>query len=382
MRFGPLVIAIVLAVVCGFIALQLMGGKEEAPVVQQQAAAPVVKEVETVNVLIASQFIPIGTVIDQQQINSQPWPKNLVSPNFIVDNGDQAQVIGKISRSSFQEGEPFSVTKLSGAGEGSFLAGSLPKGYRALTINTDETLGVAGFVFPGDRVDILITHRVPKWDQLRETPDLQDVTETLLVNVPVLAVDQIANAQEIAANERQQQQPGTPTSTIHVARTATLMVNPVDAQKLRLGEKVGQLSLALRSIDDRETVDMATLLRLQNITMFPLNSVTNPKGKGGDAGDGVRVIRGTEAQSIEPYEAQKKSLSLGNNPLQLVSSAPMQAAITASAPLSAAPSPALSAVPQEASVAPAVVPVDTSTTLPSVTVPTVPSVPAAPPIQQ
>lgn len=381
MRFGPLIIAIVLAVVCGFIALQLMGGKDNVPVVQQQAAAPVVKEVETVNVLIAAQFVPIGTVVEQQQITSQPWPKNLVSPNFIVDNGDSAQVVGKISRSSFQEGEPFSVTKLSGAGEGSFLAGSLPKGFRALTINTDETLGVAGFIFPGDRVDVLITHRVPKWDQLRETPDVQDVTETLLANVPVLAVDQIANAQEIAANEKQQQ-PGTPTSTIHVARTATLMVNPVDAQKLRLGEKVGQLSLTLRSVDDRETVDMATLLRLQNITMFPLNSVINPKSKGSGADDGIRVIRGTTAQNIEPYDTQKKSLSLGNNPLQLVSSAPMQAAITASAPLPAAQSPALSAAPEEASIAPALVPADASTpTLPSVAVPSVPSVPLTPPVQ-
>lgn len=351
MRFGPLVIAIVLAVVCGFIALQLMGGKQEAPVVQQQIAVPQVKEVETVNVLIASQFIPIGSVIGQQQVTSQPWPKNLVSPNFIIEGSEPDAVVGKINRSSFQEGEPFSLTKLSAAGEGSFLAGSLPKGFRAVTINTDETLGVAGFIFPGDKVDVLVTHRVPKWDQLRDGPDQQDITETLLANVSVLAVDQIANAQEIAANSQQQQQAqaqGAPASTIHIPRTATLMVNPVDAQKLRLGEKVGQLSLALRSVDDRETVDMATLLRLQNITMFPLDSVINPKSTESSDEDGVRVIRGTEALSIAPYEVQKKSLPAGNNPLQLVSSVPVQsAAITSSSPSAAQPEAAAPELPAD-----------------------------------
>lgn len=365
MRFGPLIIAIVLAVVCGFVALQVMGSKEEAPVVAQ-VQQPVVKEVETVNVLIASQYIPIGSVVSQEHVTSQPWPKNLVSPAFIVDGSDPAAVIGKISRASFQEGEPFSLTKLSGKGEGSFMAGSLPKGMRAVTINTDETLGVAGFIFPGDRVDVLITHRVPKWDQLRDSADVQDVTETLLTNVPVLAVDQIANAQEIAANSQQQQQNGAPQSTIHIPRTATLMVDSINVQKLRLGEKIGQLSLSLRSVDDREAMDMATLLRLQNITMFPLDSVVNPnKGGPAKADDGIRVIRGTEAESIAPVEMQKKSLPAGNNPLQLVSSAlPMQAPVATTAPTASQPAPA--AAPVDAS----------SPAAPVVTVPSVQTVPA------
>ena len=373
MRFGPLIIAIVLAVVCGFIAMQVMGDKEEAPVVTQ-VAAPVVKEVETVNVLIAAQFIPIGSVVGPAQVTSQPWPKNLVNPNFVIDGSDPAGVVGKVTRSSFQEGEPFSLSKLSGPGEGSFLAGSLPKGFRAVTINTDETLGVAGFVFPGDKVDVMITHRVPKWDQLRDSADMQDVTETLLGNVSVLAVDQIANAQEIAANspqqQQQQQQGGAPPSTIHVARTATLMVSPVDAQKLRLGEKIGQLSLALRSVEDRDSVDMATLLRLQNITMFPLDSVTNPKGKGGTAEDeGIRVIRGTEAVSIAPVEAQRKTLPASNMPLQQMASG--ATIMTAPAPAPAAPAATPAATDTSATTTP-------PPAMPIVTVPSVQTVPATP----
>ncbi len=373
MRFGPLLIAIGLALLCGFIALKMMGGKEETPIVSQ-VAAPIVKEVETVNVLIASQYIPIGTVIGQAQVTSQPWPKNLVSPNFVVDGTTPNAVVGKISRASFQQGEPFSLTKLAGEGEGSFMAGSLPKGYRAVTINTDETLGVAGFVFPGDRADILITHRVPKWDQLRDSAEQQDITETLLANVTVLAVDQIANAQEIAANsqQQQQQQGGAAPSTIHIPRTVTLMVNPVDAQKLRLGERVGQLSLALRSIEDRETIDMATLLRLQNLTMFPLDSVVNPKGKGsGD--DGIRVIRGTAAESIAPVEGTKKTLPGSNNPVQIMTSAtPIASATASTTPTQpaegTAPAATAESTPQPAT--------------PNVTVPSVQAVPAIPALPQ
>lgn len=381
MRLGPLVIAVVLAVVCGFIALTVVGGKEEpAPQVVAQQPQVVVKEVETVNVLIASQFVPIGTVISEQHVSSQPWPKNLISPSFMVDTGDMAQIVGKISRSSFQEGEPFAATKLASADEGSFLAGSLPKGMRAVTINTDETLGVAGFVFPGDKVDVLITHRVPKWDQLRDSADMQDITETLLSNVTVMAVDQIANAQEIAANSQQQQnqqQQGAGTSTIHIPRTVSLMVDPVSAQKLRLGEKVGQLSLTLRSAEDRETIDMATLLKLQNITQFPLDSVVAPEKKaGGEAEDGIRVIRGTAAENVAPIEPQKKSLPVVNNPLQVMSSAvPVQtAAVSSSAPASATV-----AQPAPAPSQPATVPVaaDISPALPVVTIPSVQTVPAS-----
>lgn len=294
MRFGPLIIAVVLALVAGFIALKMIGGSPEPvePTVQTQTVTA--EPTPTGNVYIASQFIPIGTVLTQDMLMTQPWPSNLVSDTFVTDAQPIDLLVGKIARTSFQNGEPISLTKLAGAGEGSFLAGALPKGMRAVTINTDETLGVAGFVFPGDRVDILMTHPVPKLDAATRDVTTEQVTETLLSNVPVLAVDQIANAQEASAD---QQNNGGAASTIHVARTATLMVNPIDGEKLRLAEKIGQLSMALRSVEDRETVDMAALLRYQNVTQFPLDSVTKP-GEG--SGDGVRVIRGIEAASVTP----------------------------------------------------------------------------------
>jgi pilus assembly protein CpaB len=368
MRFGPLVIAILLAVVCGFVTMQLIGSQQPAPVATQ-VAEPMVKEVETVNVLISRGYVPIGTVVTAQRVTSQPWPKNLVGPNFIIEGSDANAVVGKVARASFQEGEPFSMTKLAGANEGSFLAGSLPKGMRAVTINTDETLGVAGFIFPGDKVDVLVTHRVPKWDQLRDSPDQQDITETLLGNISVLAVDQIANAREIAANSRQQSQNGDNNSTIHVPRTATLMVSAADAQKLRLAEKVGQLSLALRSVSDHDAVDISGMTLRQDITGFEIDSVVNPKVGGGAGGDDIRLIRGTEAVNVVPREKIKKSLPAMNKPLQLVSSL-VSAQTSAGGTINLIPNTSTSATSAAASLgtSPSVAPV--------VTVPSVQTVPA------
>jgi pilus assembly protein CpaB len=350
MRFGPLIVAVLLAIFAGFIALRLMGGEDESPVVAQSVVTPV--EVDTANVYITTRYIPIGTVITADMLTPQPWPTNLVGETFVTDPTVAQQLEGQIARASFQMGEPISLTKVASADQGSFLAGALPKGMRAVTINTDETLGVAGFVFPGDKIDVLMTHRVPKWDKLEDRAAQEDITETLLTNVSVLAIDQIANVKEIAANNPDQQQEGD-ASTIHVPRTVTLMVNPEDGHKLRLAEKIGQLSMALRSIEDRETIDMATLTRHQQVTQFPLDSVTRPanasapSSSGGGAvaaapGDGVRIIRGVEASDAQPL-AQRNPLPAPNNPLQLSMSAtpatPLAAAQTGAAGASAAPAP-------------------------------------------
>lgn len=332
MRLGPLIIAIALALVAGFVALQMIGKSEPAPapVVTQTTSEPT----PVANVYIASQFIPIGTVISPEMVTSQPWPANLVGEAFVTDADSPEELVGKVARSSFQMGEPISLTKLSAPGQGSFMAGSLPKGMRAVTINTDETLGVAGFVFPGDRVDILVTHQVPKWDRATQAIAQEQITEPLLMNIPVLAIDQIANAQEIAANSNQQD--AAAPSTIHVARTVTLMVNPIDGEKLRLGEQVGKLSLALRSVEDHDTVDMAALLRTQHITQYPLDSVANPGSAGGEGG--VRVIRGVAAESVAPItlpQSAVPAMPMLANPMP-ATEAPASAA-PASGPSVAAP---------------------------------------------
>jgi pilus assembly protein CpaB len=119
--------------------------------------------------------------------------------------------------------EPILATKITGEGQGASIAALLPDGMRAAAVRLNDVSGVAGFVQPNDSVDVLITR------QPIGAPSQQ--TDVLLQNIRVIAIDQDAQGAD-----------GKPV----VARTATLEVNPVDAQKLALGQQVGQLSLVLR----------------------------------------------------------------------------------------------------------------------------------------
>ena len=119
--------------------------------------------------------------------------------------------------------EPILASKISVEGQGASIASLLPEGMRAATVRVNAVSGVAGFVQPNDAVDVLITRKAGDANA--------QVTDVLLQNIRVIAIDQQAKNAD-----------GSP----RVARTATLEVTPIDAQKLALGESVGTLSLVLR----------------------------------------------------------------------------------------------------------------------------------------
>ena len=120
--------------------------------------------------------------------------------------------------------EPILVPKISAEGEGASLAALLPDGMRATSVRINDVSGVAGFVTPNDSVDVLITRTM-------QGAGGQQVTDVLLQNKKVLAIGQDAKGKD-----------GQPV----VARTATLQVDPLEAQKLALAQQVGSLSLVLR----------------------------------------------------------------------------------------------------------------------------------------
>jgi pilus assembly protein CpaB len=139
--------------------------------------------------------------------------------------------------------EPILASKLSASGSGASIAALLPEGMRAATVRINDVSGVAGFVQPSDTVDVLITR------QNAGAAQNMQLTDVLLQNVRVIAIDQQAKNAD-----------GTP----KVARTATLEVTPIDAQKLALAQEVGSLSLVLRKPGEAnnpvvETVSMNDL---------------------------------------------------------------------------------------------------------------------------
>lgn len=295
MRFGGLIAAIVLAAVAAVIVLRMSGGNDApAPQPGDTAAA---QPVQTTNIYVAAQPIAVGTTVTADMIAVQAWPSHLVLDGFVTTDSDQ-KIEGMISRAPFQQQEPILLSKLSNMNDPNFLAGSIPKGMRVISIQTNEIEGVAGFVFPGDFVDVILTHDIKKWvfppsnDQGRPEgrEETDSVTETLLTNAKVVAVDQRASG--AGATDEQ--------GNLIVPRSVSLMVSPADAQRLRLGQQKGTLTLALRSLADRETADPLTVTGNKDISQVPEFGTTG--GASGNTG-GVLVVRGTEAGESESESA-------------------------------------------------------------------------------
>ena len=140
--------------------------------------------------------------------------------------------------------EPILAAKIAGEGQGASIAYLLPDGMRAAAVRINDVSGVAGFIQPNDSVDVLITRQVPSTGQARS------ITDVLLQNIRVIALDQNAQGDD-----------GKPA----IAKTATLEVTPTDAQKLALAQQAGQLSLVLRKPGQEQDVPMVQTVSLDDL---------------------------------------------------------------------------------------------------------------------
>lgn len=281
MRLIGILIAIVLAATMGLAVLKLAGGGDKKDVVVDPA--PTQQKVSTVDVLVAAQEIQVGTALTPEMIDRQPWPSNLVLDQFLVSGSNDANIIGMVTRSHFQSREPLIMNKLANPNDPSFLAAALPEGMVAVTMQTDAVASVAGFVFPGDRVDVIFTHEkpeenldeLPKGQPILRNQEKKKISETLLQNVKVLAVDQRSAAST--------------SDKLVVPVTVSLEVSKAQAQKLRLAEQKGTLALALRSLKDKDNMDVSAPTEEEGITRL----TTEDSGK-----KRIKVVRGTQEEMI------------------------------------------------------------------------------------
>ena len=172
-----------------------------------------------------------------------------------ADDQKAPNIIKMVARAPFQEGEPLMRSKLANKDDPSFLAASLPEGMRAITIAANPISGVAGFVFPGDRVDVIITHEIIKKKKTEEEPETAReeplrFSETLISDIRVLAINDRATAIE----EKDTKDQSSSARRSREISSVTLEVDQADAQRLRLAERDGELSLVLRSLKDREKI--------------------------------------------------------------------------------------------------------------------------------
>jgi pilus assembly protein CpaB len=232
-----LVGALIVAAITAFMARSLIVGGS-AP--QAQAAAAAAAPVDGPEVLVATRALPVGTILDATALKFQPWPKELVdNAYYIKKDTDLKSLQGTVVRNAITAGQPVTQGALVKPGDRGFLAAALGPGMRAVTVPVSAQTGVAGFVFPGDRIDLVLTQSVPGGG---DGPPLK-VAETILHNLRVLATDQ-----------RTDNTTGEDGKTVVRAfSTVTLEATPKIAEQIAVAQTLGSISLSLRSIADNNS---------------------------------------------------------------------------------------------------------------------------------
>ncbi|WP_226017137.1 Flp pilus assembly protein CpaB [Novosphingobium sp. FKTRR1] len=186
-------------------------------------------------VLVAQRALPVGTIISADSVIFQPWPKDLVQDAYFMEGtADMQKLLGTVVRNPITAGQPLTQGSLVAPGDRGFLAAALGAGMRAVTIPVSARTGVAGFVFPGDHIDVVLTQSVKSGDGLA-----LKASETILRNLRVLATDQSAESEQVEGKTR-----------VRAFSTVTVEVTPKIAEKIAVAQTIGTISLALRSIAD------------------------------------------------------------------------------------------------------------------------------------
>jgi pilus assembly protein CpaB len=224
--------ALIVAAVTAVTAKNMFSGAG-APSATAKPAVPAGPEV-----LVATRSLPVGTIIDAEALRFQRWPEGLVQPAYYIKGKPgvrPADLVGTVVRNEITAGQPFTQGSLIKPGERGFLAAALGPGMRAVTVAVSATSGVAGFVFPGDRVDIVLTQEVAGGGDGLPLK----VSETVMRNVRVLATDQRMDAKGEDGK-----------AVVQRFTMVTLEATPKLAEKIAVAQKIGDLSLSLRSIAD------------------------------------------------------------------------------------------------------------------------------------
>jgi pilus assembly protein CpaB len=201
-----------------------MGGVA-AYLAREWIAAHAVPASAQTTVVVAAVPLGFGTTLNRENVTEISWASGKMPEGAYATKDELFKEGRRVALGPLQRNELVLKTKITGPGQRASLSALLDEGKRAVTVRVDDVRGVAGFVLPGDRVDVVLIRSVPGAGGPAE-----NISDVLLQHVKVLAIDQLVN-------ERQE----TPT----VARAVTLEVDTDQAQKILLATNVGKLSLIL-----------------------------------------------------------------------------------------------------------------------------------------
>ena len=209
---------------------------------QAMAVQPKAPEIVLPEVLVAAEMLPAGLVIKHDHLRWQKWPQDGLTEGYVVksDTTGIESLIGSVVRAGIGPGEPITANRIVRPGDRGFLAAILQPGMRAVAVPINATSGIAGLIFPGDKVDVILTHTI---NSERETEDrVRRASETVLRDIRVLATDQRTDRQDGEAS---------------LAKTVTLEVTQKQAEMLSVVTEIGKLSLSLRSLAVPQVSELA-----------------------------------------------------------------------------------------------------------------------------
>ncbi len=240
--------ALFIAVIAAIVARNMFATSS----VQQVQAQPVKVEPKT-KIMVAAKALPMGTILKPEDVKYAEWPEEATDATFYRDGAAIAGgIAGKVVKVAVMAGQPVSSASIVGPGERGFLAAVLRPGMRAVSVSVNPTSGVAGFLFPGDRVDVLLTNEITGQSGLQVKG-----SETILENVRIIAVDQTTNDTDRIAGLRS---------------TVTFEVQPKYVELINVARRLGEISLSLRPLAQTDEEKLALAGKVDPVTGKPIVS--------------------------------------------------------------------------------------------------------------
>lgn len=250
----------------------------------QTVAAPAPKE-EMHEVLVADTNLPAGTFVKPQHLRWQRWPTDDVPDSYVLKGvRSDEEMIGAVVRKRIAVGEPIIDGAVVKPGDRGFLAAVLEPGMRAVSVPLTPTSSNSGLIFPGDRVDLILTQSLVTNEG---EGSIRRVSETVLSNIRIIAmgVETRDDPRQGEANEK--------------AKTATFEVTPRQAEEVALLTELGKLSLSLRSLAAPPSEELASLPETTSLTWDrDVSSVL----RSGRISSRLLVLRGRTSQDVDVQE--------------------------------------------------------------------------------
>lgn len=246
-------LSLMMAVGAAWVANRWVSGQ----LVTQADAAP-----NTQLVVTAAMSIPFATKVEARHVKLTEIPEGVLPENAYTDTVD---VEGMVSTTSIARGEILVAERFAAHSRGSTLAALVAPNMRAVTVRVDDVIGVGGFLLPGNTVDVVAARR---------GRDQRAITETILTNIKVLAVDQDEKSEE---------------NTPQVVRAVTLEMTPKQAEKVVKARTEGTIQLTLRNPEEEDVVVAAPVKRaVKKRAPAPVKTDSS-----------VEIIRGTEVKKTK-----------------------------------------------------------------------------------